>query len=146
MVYYVEMLGVADAQPIALYQSYTPPIIAQAAGLPELLEREGVSGRSIAEIAAARIGHREIVADQLYEAVALAEPDAAQLSVPVGTPAFRVSSTFSSTDDTVLGASVVLYSADQYTFHLTRSVDVVPGEPEPEGISPTGSDRDQTNP
>jgi GntR family transcriptional regulator len=140
-VFYVEMLGIADAQPIALYQAYTPPAIAQAAGLPDLLERQGVGARSIAEVTAARLGLTGIVADQLYEAVALADADAAQLAAPAGAPAFRVSSVFSAPDDTVLGASIVLYLADRYTFHLTRSVEVGTGSADSGATLSAGSER-----
>jgi GntR family transcriptional regulator len=128
-VFYVEMLGVADSQPISLYQSYTPPAVAHAAGLPELIDSDDVGTRSIPELTAAKLGLTAIMADQLYEAIALDRTSASQLAIPTGAPAFRVSTIFSSHDDLVLGAAVVRYSADRYTFHLTRAVDVTPFEP-----------------
>jgi GntR family transcriptional regulator len=123
-VFYVELLGLADGQPIALYQSYTPLVIAEAVGLPELIESADVTPRSVPELAGERLGLGHISLDQQYEAVALTTAAAGPMNAPSGAPAFRVSTIFSAPDNVMLGATVVLYRGDRYTFQLIRAVEL----------------------
>jgi hypothetical protein len=77
------------------------------------------------------LGLDQLVADQLYEAIVLDETSAAQLEALPGSPAFRVTTIFSSPDQLALGAAIVRYLADRYTFHLSRTVAITPVSPLP---------------
>jgi GntR family transcriptional regulator len=123
-VLYLEVLGLADGRPLALYHSYAPVATAEAAELEQRIAASG-GGRlppGWYEGIADALGVPHLLADQLYEVVAVDPRSASALRVAPGTPAFKVSTIFSTPDRTPVEARVALYPGDRYGFHMAHEL------------------------
>jgi GntR family transcriptional regulator len=118
---YLEVVGLADGRPLALYQSYMTPAAAEAAAVDTLLAGSdgGLPRRWYAQLAEA-LGAPHLIADQLYEAVELDVASAGLLDAPAGAPAFKVSTIFSLPGGAPVEARVAIYPGDRYAFRIHR--------------------------
>lgn len=130
----LHVLGMAGELPIGLYQSYIPAAIAEASRLEErVASRELAGARSSSEIVACALGIPELVADQLYEAVAVDDRSARLLQVAPGAPSLKVSTLFSTPDGTPVETGIALYPGDRYGFQIRRTLPIDTGLGTPAG-------------
>jgi GntR family transcriptional regulator len=138
---YLEVMGLADGSPLALYQSHVPAAIVQASNLEARLGNsdEGSTSSSY-EIIASALGATHLDANQLYEVTAIDATSAAALSVAPYSPTFRVTTVFSLPEGTPVEARTALYLGDRYGFRILRPVALQDDSESPdEGPSTTAS-------
>ena len=117
----VDLLGLGDGKPMALYQSFLPSPYAdhvEAALSGDRLDEV----RSTYEIAATSTGIRTLHADQTFESLPLDAGLAQLLAAPPDSAAFRVSSVFRPADGPAIEWRVAVYPGDRYTFHTIRDI------------------------
>jgi GntR family transcriptional regulator len=121
-VLYLEVLGLADDRPLALYQSYVAARVADATQLERRLANgEGRLPSGWYQIVADALGVPHLLADQLYEAVPVGSA-AEVLEVTADLPAFKVSTVFTTPDGVPVELREAIYPGDRYGFHIARAL------------------------
>lgn len=112
----ITAIGVANELPLAYYESLLPEHVFQ--NLPVL---PPWSTEATYQIAARAIDADELTAHQEFEAIAIPNPIAEILKVPVGTPGFRSFTIFSAPDKPV-ELRTAHYPGSRYRFKISRHV------------------------
>lgn len=119
---YLEVLGLADGRPLALYQSYVTARVAEATHLERrLADGAGRLPAGWYGLVADALGVPHLLADQLYEAVPVGAA-AAVLEVAADLPAFKVSTVFTTPEGAPVELREAIYPGDRYGFHIARAV------------------------
>lgn len=115
----VEVIGMANALPMALYSSAIPKAV-----IDDIGEDHPWGERASYEFAAAALGLEQLNVTQELEAVTLAREHALTLKVRIGSPGFHSQSIFSSPSGRRLELRTTYYPGARYRFKLSRKITI----------------------
>ncbi|MCL4186919.1 MAG: GntR family transcriptional regulator [Rhodobacteraceae bacterium] len=117
----IEVLGLANGLPLALYRSTLPQWVVDAIG-------PGVSWgeRSSYELAAAALGLSSLTVSQELEAVTLRGERAQTVKVRSGAPGFVSTSLFRGPDGRPVERRIAWYPGSRYRFRMSRNIRIDP--------------------
>ncbi len=115
----VEVTGLANGLPLALYRSYLPEAL-----IAEIGEDHAWGEKASYEFAALALGAPSLTVEQELEAITLPREQALALKVRVGAPGFFAQSVFSTPAGRRVELRTTWYPGARYRFNLTRTIQI----------------------